>query len=148
MDEKHEENSDQADPQGSQNIRAAALGGGGAIAVLGHAHTGRRANQCHRRGNVERAQPVAARAAALALGGGSGSPARPIVSGEGVYSSLHAVQLTRISAWPTIARSDDATRNGSIPMSTRRVTALAERLARMPLLYVGQDFSKTDIESA
>ena len=45
-----------------QDIRAAGLRGDGAVAVLGHGHAGGGAQDGGGRGNVERAQPVAARA--------------------------------------------------------------------------------------
>ena len=50
-------------------------------------------------------------------------------AGVGVVSTRHAVQMRRSSRWPITALSDDATRNGSMPMSVNRWTAAAASTA-------------------
>ena len=50
-------------------------------------------------------------------------PSSARVLGDGTYGAAHAAHGVRSSRWATTRVSDDATRNGSTPMSTSRVTA-------------------------
>jgi hypothetical protein len=50
------------------------------------------------------------------------------VRGDGTYGDAHAAHGVRTRRWATTSVSDDATRNGSTPMSTSRVTAATASL--------------------
>ena len=68
-------------------------------------------------------QPTARKISGSGLPSSHGNLACTRASGVGVYASLHLGHSRRARRWARTASSAEPTRNGSIPISVRRVMA-------------------------